>query len=233
MASVAPDFWYRVQRSHDPCGEPCELSVTDDSRSQKQRTGMYVCTYPLYMIHPIPGQQSRCPQRGASGFGTNSRQKRGPAQWRGERQRNRRCRSADCIYFVDLALTATPRPFCAESRFTSIRNGTRLYLSTAAAGSSALEFASLTPSMLTSNLTFEPPTQASESRLYSFSGETKEQLRKFRLTTSRAKDPQAVICASLNYVHSPHLYLPILLCVRAPRRRFRCSVRWPTPSAPH
>ncbi|GAB0141594.1 hypothetical protein EsHS_00002181 [Epichloe bromicola] len=34
---------------------------------------------------------------------------------------------------------------------------------------------------------------ASESRLYTFSGETKEQLRKFRLTTSRAKDPQAVI----------------------------------------
>ncbi|KAG6002354.1 hypothetical protein E4U54_000892, partial [Claviceps lovelessii] len=29
---------------------------------------------------------------------------------------------------------------------------------------------------------------ASESRLYTFSGETKEQLRKFRLTTSRAKD---------------------------------------------
>lgn len=34
---------------------------------------------------------------------------------------------------------------------------------------------------------------ASESRLYSFSGETKEHLRKFRLTTSRLKDPQAVI----------------------------------------
>jgi len=34
---------------------------------------------------------------------------------------------------------------------------------------------------------------ASESRLYTFSGETKEHLRKFRLTTSRAKDPQAVI----------------------------------------
>ncbi|KAF7156830.1 hypothetical protein CNMCM6106_001501 [Aspergillus hiratsukae] len=33
----------------------------------------------------------------------------------------------------------------------------------------------------------------SESRLYSFSPETKEQLRKFRLGTSRAKDPQAVI----------------------------------------
>lgn len=37
--------------------------------------------------------------------------------------------------------------------------------------------------------------QASESRLYTFSGETKEHLRKFRLTTSRAREPQAVICA--------------------------------------
>ncbi|KAL9128501.1 MAG: hypothetical protein Q9217_002827 [Psora testacea] len=34
---------------------------------------------------------------------------------------------------------------------------------------------------------------ASESRLYTFSPETKEKLRKFRLGTSRAKDPQAVI----------------------------------------
>ncbi|KAK2737426.1 hypothetical protein FQN57_007516 [Myotisia sp. PD_48] len=33
----------------------------------------------------------------------------------------------------------------------------------------------------------------SDSRLYSFSPETKEKLRKFRLSTSRAKDPQAVI----------------------------------------
>ncbi|KAA8652463.1 GMF family protein [Aspergillus tanneri] len=33
----------------------------------------------------------------------------------------------------------------------------------------------------------------SESRLYSFSPETKEKLRKFRLGTSRAKEPQAVI----------------------------------------
>ncbi|RMJ25126.1 GMF family [Aspergillus sp. HF37] len=32
-----------------------------------------------------------------------------------------------------------------------------------------------------------------ESRLYSFSPETKEKLRKFRLSTSRAKDPQAAI----------------------------------------
>ncbi|KAL2105514.1 hypothetical protein VUR80DRAFT_8237 [Thermomyces stellatus] len=35
---------------------------------------------------------------------------------------------------------------------------------------------------------------SSEARLYSFSQETKDQLRKFRLGTSRAKDPQAVIC---------------------------------------
>ncbi|KAJ9627843.1 hypothetical protein H2203_003061 [Taxawa tesnikishii (nom. ined.)] len=35
---------------------------------------------------------------------------------------------------------------------------------------------------------------ASESRLYTFSSETKAALRKFRLGTSRAKDPQAVIC---------------------------------------
>ncbi|KAM0344304.1 hypothetical protein ACHAPU_007661 [Fusarium lateritium] len=35
---------------------------------------------------------------------------------------------------------------------------------------------------------------ASESRLYTFSGESKDHLRKFRLTTSRAKGPQAVIC---------------------------------------
>jgi len=34
---------------------------------------------------------------------------------------------------------------------------------------------------------------ASESRLYTFSQETKDKLRKFRLGTSRAKDPQAVI----------------------------------------
>ncbi|PLN76571.1 hypothetical protein BDW42DRAFT_19379 [Aspergillus taichungensis] len=33
----------------------------------------------------------------------------------------------------------------------------------------------------------------SESRLYSFSPETKEKLRKFRLGTSRAKDAQALI----------------------------------------
>ncbi|KAI0017189.1 glia maturation factor beta [Xylariomycetidae sp. FL0641] len=34
---------------------------------------------------------------------------------------------------------------------------------------------------------------SSEARLYSFSQETKDQLRKFRLTTSRASGPQAVI----------------------------------------
>jgi hypothetical protein len=36
--------------------------------------------------------------------------------------------------------------------------------------------------------------QSSEARLYTFSDETKTKLRKFRLGTSRAKDPQAVIC---------------------------------------
>lgn len=35
--------------------------------------------------------------------------------------------------------------------------------------------------------------QSSESRLYTFSSETKERLRSFRLTTSRAEKPQAVI----------------------------------------
>ncbi|KAH6607605.1 glia maturation factor beta [Trichoderma cornu-damae] len=40
-----------------------------------------------------------------------------------------------------------------------------------------------------------PPKKkkASESRLYKISGETKDHLRKFRLTTSRASKPQAVI----------------------------------------
>ncbi|KAJ9132528.1 GMF family protein [Pleurostoma richardsiae] len=34
---------------------------------------------------------------------------------------------------------------------------------------------------------------SSEARLYTFSQETKDHLRKFRLGTSRAKDPQAVV----------------------------------------
>lgn len=46
--------------------------------------------------------------------------------------------------------------------------------------------------------------QASESRLYSFSPETKEHLRKFRLGTSRAKDPQAIICKI--HPHSPEIH---------------------------
>lgn len=37
-------------------------------------------------------------------------------------------------------------------------------------------------------------SQSSEARLYTFSQETKNHLRKFRLGTSRASDPQAVIC---------------------------------------
>jgi hypothetical protein len=42
--------------------------------------------------------------------------------------------------------------------------------------------------------------QSSEARLYTFSDETKTKLRKFRLGTSRAKDPQAVICS---YTYQP------------------------------
>ncbi|EFQ92143.1 hypothetical protein PTT_10789 [Pyrenophora teres f. teres 0-1] len=38
-----------------------------------------------------------------------------------------------------------------------------------------------------------PPLNSSESKLYTFSDETKTKLRKFRLGTSRANDPQAVI----------------------------------------
>lgn len=36
--------------------------------------------------------------------------------------------------------------------------------------------------------------QSSEARLYTFSQETKDHLRKFRLGTSRSNEPQAVIC---------------------------------------
>lgn len=47
----------------------------------------------------------------------------------------------------------------------------------------------------------------SDSRLYSFSPETKEKLRKFRLGTSRAKDAQAIICTAPT--HAPLRILPI------------------------
>ncbi|KAK0764231.1 hypothetical protein N5P37_003628 [Trichoderma harzianum] len=46
--------------------------------------------------------------------------------------------------------------------------------------------------------------QASESRLYNISGETKEHLRKFRLTTSRASKPQAVIYLIDKTTHEIH-----------------------------
>ncbi|RFN51945.1 gmf family protein [Fusarium flagelliforme] len=47
---------------------------------------------------------------------------------------------------------------------------------------------------------------ASESRLYTFSGESKDHLRKFRLTTSRAKGPQAVICMYVSFdATSPYM----------------------------
>jgi len=49
--------------------------------------------------------------------------------------------------------------------------------------------------------------QSSEARLYTFSDETKQKLRKFRLGTSRAKDPQAILCTHhlvLAARRSPH-----------------------------
>ena len=52
----------------------------------------------------------------------------------------------------------------------------------------------VSPTSIWSRDTSNRNSQASESRLYTFSTETKEKLRKFRLGTSRAKDPQAVIC---------------------------------------
>lgn len=59
--------------------------------------------------------------------------------------------------------------------------------------------------------------QASESRLYAFSQETKDHLRKFRLGTSRSNDPQAVIC---EYVSSPSTQRtslrPTILCETQP-----------------
>lgn len=42
--------------------------------------------------------------------------------------------------------------------------------------------------------------QSSESRLYTFSQESKDHLRKFRLGTSRSNDPQAVICMYVSAV---------------------------------
>ncbi|KAK4081718.1 uncharacterized protein Triagg1_2459 [Trichoderma aggressivum f. europaeum] len=50
----------------------------------------------------------------------------------------------------------------------------------------------------------EGDVTASESRLYNISGETKEHLRKFRLTTSRASKPQAVIYLIDKTTHEIH-----------------------------
>ena len=52
-----------------------------------------------------------------------------------------------------------------------------------------------------------------QSSLHTFSQETKEQLRKFRLTTSRASKPQAMICMydplhPLRFVS--YVFLPLL-----------------------
>lgn len=59
--------------------------------------------------------------------------------------------------------------------------------------SSVLEDTSPSASHMPPPGTDHPP-QASESRLYSFSQDTKDALRKFRLGTSRASGPHAIIC---------------------------------------
>ncbi|KAG9378309.1 hypothetical protein A1F94_011425 [Pyrenophora tritici-repentis] len=56
---------------------------------------------------------------------------------------------------------------------------------------------------------------SSEARLYTFSDETKTKLRKFRLGTSRANDPQAVICTPKSTFSHAYDYL----CGTAPAER--------------
>jgi hypothetical protein len=63
-------------------------------------------------------------------------------------------------------------------------------------------------------------TLQSESRLYTFSQETKDQLRKFRLGTSRAKTPMAKICES----HLTTQVLIFSICATT-RRDKRSSLR--------
>jgi hypothetical protein len=60
-----------------------------------------------------------------------------------------------------------------------------------------------THSMTDEQWKLTPISQASEARLYTFSPETKTALRKFRLGTSRAKDPQAVICKQRSIRRTP------------------------------
>jgi len=54
-------------------------------------------------------------------------------------------------------------------------------------------------------------SQSSESRLYTFSQESKDHLRKFRLGTSRANDPQAVICMFVSLPLLPQLNFSFLI----------------------
>ncbi|KAK4080260.1 hypothetical protein Trihar35433_1365 [Trichoderma harzianum] len=65
---------------------------------------------------------------------------------------------------------------------------------------------------------------ASESRLYNISGETKEHLRKFRLTTSRASKPQAVICMYVAVVSLSPVVMAVAARVMAMRRGL--NIRW-------
>jgi hypothetical protein len=69
------------------------------------------------------------------------------------------------------------------------------------------------------------PQKSSESRLYTFSQETKDQLLKFRLGTSRASKPQAKICKfNLKKVNRS------MMC--GPVSRTLVSMTAPAPSSP-
>ncbi len=61
--------------------------------------------------------------------------------------------------------------------------------------------------------------QSSESRLYTFSQETKDHLRKFRLGTSRSNDPQAVICMSVSLHYTKLSLLRVMDPSALPRLR--------------
>ena len=52
--------------------------------------------------------------------------------------------------------------------------------------------------------------QGSEARLYTFSEDAKDHLRKFRLGTSRSREPQAVICKYIAQSGSAQMHIAVL-----------------------
>ena len=83
------------------------------------------------------------------------------------------------------------QPFLGTFRTTIAKRSHKLYPAHSSLDTLPWHVSKLQRMFHTSRLT---PLQSSESRLYTFSDETKQKLRKFRLGTSRAKDPQAIIC---------------------------------------